>query len=85
VSLLEQAAGALGQAAGQVPIETVQSASQQLNGSIQMITSVGGPTGERLVGEALAISADLEAIANRMAGLRSDLQETATRIMQGYA
>lgn len=85
MSLLEQAAGALGQAAGQVPIETVQSAKQQLDTSIQMIASVGGPTGERLVAEALAISLDIDALTTKMTVLRTDLQETANRIMQGYA
>lgn len=85
MSLLEQAAGALGQAAGQVPIETAQSAKQQLDVCIQLVTSVGGPTGERLVAQALAISVEIDALTTKMSSLRTELQETANRIMQGYA
>jgi hypothetical protein len=85
MSLLEQAAGALGQAAGQVPLETAHSALEQLNLSIQTVAAVGGPTGDRLVAEAQTVAADLEAVTSRMSALRTNLQDTAQRILQGYA
>jgi hypothetical protein len=80
---LEEAAGALQAAAGQVPVELVQGADQQLGTVVQYIQQAGGPLGEQLTGEVVAIQSDLQSLLGRLADLQARLQSAAQQVMQG--
>jgi hypothetical protein len=79
---LEEAAGALNAAAGQVPVDLVNGADQHLGVVVQHIQQAGGPLGEQLTGEVMAVQIDLQSLLGRLAELQGQLQTAAQQVMQ---
>ncbi|MGQ0841534.1 hypothetical protein [Actinokineospora sp.] len=61
---VEEAAGALNAASQQLPVEHLQAAVEQLTTVVQFIQQAGGPVGETLTRETLAIQGEQERYAN---------------------
>lgn len=80
---LEEAAGALQAAAGQVPVDLVNGADQQLGTVVRYTQQAGGPLGEQLTGEVVAAQSDLQGLLGRLADLQARLQTAAQQVMQG--
>ncbi|MGQ0838193.1 hypothetical protein [Actinokineospora sp.] len=80
---LEEAAGILNAASQQTPVEHIRAAGDALSTVAQYIQQVGGPIGQELTAETLAIQADVHTLGGRLDALRHRLDTSAQHVLRG--
>ncbi|WP_007023742.1 hypothetical protein [Saccharomonospora iraqiensis] len=70
-------------AAGELPVELVQAADQQLETVVRYVQHAGGLAGEQFTAEIGAVQAEVRTMLGRLADVQERLRQAAQQVLHG--